>query len=89
MDNKVKEQLEAYCKEQYQKIVDALTEFSVNIFTDLYSNLPDIMSDEDKIKFIEDIIRTQADGLVGSAAAFDTKSMQAEMLNKLKEKNNG
>ena len=89
MDSKIKEQLEAYCRERYQKIVDALTEFSMDLFSDLYSNLPEIMSDEDKVKFIEELIETQANGLVGSAKSFNTKDMQADMINKLKEQANG
>lgn len=89
MDNKVKEQLEAYCRECYQKLVESLTELSMNIFSDLYTSLPDIMSDKDKLEFIKGLIDGQINNLVGSAKSLNTKKMQADMENKLKEQANG
>jgi len=89
MDKNTKEQLEQYCKEYYQKIVDSLTKFAMDLFEDLYSNLPDVMSEEDKVKFIKELIETQADGLVGSATAFDVRKMHTDMEQKLKGEANG
>lgn len=89
MDSKIKEQLEAYCREHYQKLVESLTELSMNIFSDLYTSLPDIMSDKDKLEFIKCLIDGQINNLVGSTESLDTKKMQVDMENKLKEQVNG
>lgn len=79
MEQSTKEQLRELCKQEFGKITDALTEFTLKLFEEVYPTLPDIMPDQDKIKLIESVIKGQADSMVGSARAFDINQMSADV----------
>ena len=85
MNEDIRKQLEDYCKQTYQKLIEELTQFSLKLFDNLYVNLPTTMTDDDKLSFIKNIVSSHADSLIGSAGAFDFNQMAADMESKLKE----
>lgn len=85
MNEDIRKQLEDYCKQTYQKLIEELTQFSLKLFDNLYVNLPTTMTDDDKLSFIKNIVSSHADSLIGSAGAFDFNQMTADMESKLKE----
>lgn len=85
MNEDIRKQLEDYCKQTYQKLIEELTQFSLKLFDNLYVNLPTTMTDDDKLSFIKNIVSSHADSLIGSAGAFDFNQMTTDMESKLKE----
>ncbi|MBP5594543.1 MAG: hypothetical protein J6Y02_04110 [Pseudobutyrivibrio sp.] len=73
MKEDARKQLEDYCKKTYQTIVDSLTKLSLDLFDKVYVNLPDTMSEEEKLSFIKDFVTTNADSIVGSASMIGSK----------------